>query len=355
METITTNLSTLDLANKLAENITKSGLSIFDEIPIGDATYWIPSSELEVLLNNKLVGIDLGSLPIKTRSKVVKTLICEALGYPVPKTFKKTQPRYIGQNFDVYTQKANNFQVWNEEISPSRRYVLVRPSKQNVIVKVKVVSGEMLSTLDRTGKLTQKYQARLVTGSEKTELVSSEDTALLKALVSNSNSILKTVSPTNYPNSNSLLPIETLYNKLKSIVGSSFPDAGSDQERNRGAALHKLVCEKLGYSTYKDDGRFPDVKHQLLEVKLQTSPTIDLGLFSPDSTSILDIRQIDGNRVRLCDVRYAVFYGVIEEGQVKITNFYLTTGEDFFSRFPQFQGKVLNSKLQIKLKKDFFE
>ncbi|PYE42686.1 hypothetical protein HUB98_23400 [Paenibacillus barcinonensis] len=189
METITTNLSTLDLANKLAENITKSGLSIFDEIPIGDATYWIPSSELEVLLNNKLVGIDLGSLPIKTRSKVVKTLICEALGYPVPKTFKKTQPRYIGQNFDVYTQKANNFQVWNEEISPSRRYVLVRPSKQNVIVKVKVVSGEMLSTLDRTGKLTQKYQARLVTGSDKTELVSSEDTALLKALVSNSNSI----------------------------------------------------------------------------------------------------------------------------------------------------------------------
>ncbi|WP_244213841.1 hypothetical protein [Paenibacillus barcinonensis] len=152
-----------------------------------------------------------------------------------------------------------------------------------------------------------------------------------------------------------MLPIETLYNKLKSIVGSSFTDAGSDQERNRGAALHKLVCKKLGYSTYKDDGRFPDVKHQLLEVKLQTSPTIDLGLFSPDSTSILDIRQIDGNRVRLCDVRYAVFYGVIEEGQVKITNFYLTTGEDFFSRFPQFQGKVLNSKLQIKLKKDFFE
>ena len=45
--------------------------------------------------------------------------------------------------------------------------------------------------------------------------------------------------------------------------------------------LHSLACSALGYSNYKDDGKFPDIKHQLIEVKLQTSPTIDLGLFLP--------------------------------------------------------------------------
>ena len=40
----------------------------------------------------------------------------------------------------------------------------------------------------------------------------------------------------------------------------------------------------LGYSRYEDKGQFPDIRHQLLEVKLQTSPTIDLGLVLPSST-----------------------------------------------------------------------
>ena len=77
-----------------------------------------------------------------------------------------------------------------------------------------------------------------------------------------------------------------------------FVNAGFDQERNRGAALHALVCKALGYAGYQDDGQFPDVRHQLLEVKLQTSPTIDLGLVRPDSTEPLDVPQIAGNIIR---------------------------------------------------------
>jgi hypothetical protein len=110
----------------------------------------------------------------------------------------------------------------------------------------------------------------------------------------------------------------------------------------------------LGYSSYADDGRFPDVRQQLLEVKLQTSPTIDLGLVTPDSTAPLDIPTINNIQVRHCDVRYALFYAEIDRGQVAITNVYLTSGENFFSRFPKFGGKVLNKKLQIPLPSDFF-
>lgn len=138
-------------------------------------------------------------------------------------------------------------------------------------------------------------------------------------------------------------------------MGFRFTDRGNDQERNRGAELHRLVCQCLGYLSYQDDGQFPDVRHQLLEVKLQTSPTIDLGLVLPSSSEALGIPLTDGTQVRHCDVRYAVFYATNERGRITLTNLFLTTGEVFFSRFPQFQGKILNKKLQIPLPTDFFD
>ncbi|WP_260580792.1 hypothetical protein [Sphingopyxis sp. PET50] len=54
-------------------------------------------------------------------------------------------------------------------------------------------------------------------------------------------------------------------------------------------------------------------------------------------------------------MRYAIFSGITDGATVTLTHFYLTTGERFFSRFPQFQGRVLNKKLQIPLPSDFFD
>jgi len=96
------------------------------------------------------------------------------------------------------------------------------------------------------------------------------------------------------------------------------------------------------------------VRHQLLEVKLQTSQTIDLGLVCPDSKDALDVPRIKGKQIRHCDVRYALFYATIDGEDVILTHLFLTTGEEFFTRFPQFQGKVLNRKLQIPLPPGFF-
>ena len=140
--------------------IRKSGLSIYDPVEVGDPDLWIPAPELEKLLDKELRGISLAGLPVRTRSKVVKEHVCMALGYPVPTRFTKTKPRFPGQFFDTYTQKSNNLQVWNEQIAPTRRYVLIRVTPDNVICRVKVVSGDTLALLDTTGTLTQKYQAR---------------------------------------------------------------------------------------------------------------------------------------------------------------------------------------------------
>src|SRR5205807_3535591 len=104
------------------------------------------------------------------------------------------------------------------------------------------------------------------------------------------------------------LPINVLHAAICKLLGKSFVDPGRDQERNRGGFLHDAVCKCLEGSAWADNGQFPDIREQLLEVKLQTSPTIDLGLVCPDSTEPIG----DMPEFRHCDVRYAVFYAAIE-------------------------------------------
>jgi hypothetical protein len=107
--------------------------------------------------------------------------------------------------------------------------------------------------------------------------------------------------------------------------------------------LHEAVCLALGMKDKSDTGTCPDVVEQLLEVKLQTSPTIDLGLVSSDDESPLD----DMPGIRHCDVRYAVFYGTSNGEWVQIQHLVLCEGKDFFKYFQRFEGKVVNAKLQI--------
>lgn len=342
-------------AEQYIEAIRESGLSIYDDIEVGDENLWIPLDILEHLLNEGLVGVSLGGFPLRTRSKIVKSKVCKCLGYPVPSSFKKCQPRFLGQQFDTYAQKSINLQIWNEAIEGTRRYVIIKIGSNDVIEKVKVVTGADISILDTTGTLTQKYQARLEPGQEKHELVSASDTERLKSLLMTVPlKSLSNTSPLNDPAVGGVLPIKEVFDRLTVVVGQSFADAGIDQDRNRGAELHKKVCKVLGYTDYYDDGQFPDIKNQLLEIKLQTSPTIDLGLVEPSSVQPIGLARIGGTIVRHCDVRYVIFYANTDGRRVTLTHLFVTTGEDFFSRFRQFKGKVLNKKLQIHLPSDFF-
>lgn len=343
------------LAQQIKNNIMNHELTIYDEIEVGDTDFWFPANEMEYLLTAQLAGCNLNGLALRTRSKVVKTQVCEALGYPVPKSFKKTQPRFLCQKFDVYTQKSNNLQIWNEEISPSRRYVLIRISESDLITQVKVVTGDILAKLDTTGKLTQKYQARYSSAHiEPSKLLSLNDTEFIQSITQEYNNFNEFTSPASDPQEEELMPIDLIFNKLKPIVGKTIPYIGATQERNRGGYLHKLICEALGYNQFRDNGEFPDVKHQLLEVKLQTSQTIDLGLFLPSNTEPLDIPQIKNQPIHMSDVRYAIFFGNVINNEILINHFYLVTGQDFFYHFTQFGGKKINKKLQIPLPATFW-
>lgn len=325
------------MLSEYVDAIRKSGLTIYDSLAEHPGLF-IPNSDLEAILNTGLTGQRLNH-PLRTRSKVVKRLVCQSLGYPVPSTFSKSKPRFPGQNFDTYVQKANNLQIWNEDVSPSRRYVIVRLDCEDYITKVRVVSGEVVSELDTTGTLTQKFQARSRNPVNQSTLASSSDTDVIAGLIRNK---------TQFPN---LMPIESVFQRLKSLVGTTLHNVGMDQERNRGGELHRAISKCLGVPVHFDSGQFPDVIDQLLEVKLQTSPTIDLGLVCPDSTgTVAGVPEI-----RHCDVRYAVFYGTVHNDRVHLDHAVVVTGRDFFTFFQRFGGKVLNKKLQIPLPDDFFD
>jgi len=143
--------------------LSKSGKTIYDSLR-ESPEYFLPAGDLELILKNGLLGLDL-NYPLRTRSKVLKSKICEILGYPVPTSFTKSKPRFPGQDFNTYVQKSNNLQIWNEEIVPTRRYVIIRLDESSRVTGVRVATGEILARLDTTGTLTKKYQARAVNPS----------------------------------------------------------------------------------------------------------------------------------------------------------------------------------------------
>jgi len=299
------------------------------------------------------MGLDL-NYPLRTRSKILKSRICEILGYPVPTCFKRSKPRFPGQDFDTYIQKSNNLQIWNEKIVPTRRYVIIRLDDSSHVTGVRVVTGEILERLDTTGTLTKKYQAKSREPVTASVLVSQSDAyGVHDAIAAIPNRTLKLEQSGGRElvlDFSRFLPVDALYRRLLKLMGKRLSDPGLDQERSRGAVLHKAVSEVLGMSEYGDTGRFPDVMEQLLEIKLQTAPTIDLGLVSPDDSTSLDFLPC----VRHCDVRYAVFYGEVVGAEVRLDHLVLTRGADFFSFFQRFEGKVVNAKLQFPLPRDFF-
>src|SRR5262245_26734618 len=138
--------------------LAQSGKTIYDLLH-DSPEFFLPAPDLEAVLRAGLVGLDL-NYPLRTRSKVLKSKICEILGYPIPKSFTKSKPRFPGQDLDTYIQKSNNLQIWNDEIVPTRRYVIIRLDAKSCVTSVRLITGEVLAKLDPTGTLTKKYQAK---------------------------------------------------------------------------------------------------------------------------------------------------------------------------------------------------
>lgn len=331
--------------------VAASGLTIYDSLEDHpDLVFSL--AVLESHLRTELIGLRLPG-EIRTRSKLAKSRVACALGYPVPPAFRRIQPRFPGQNLDVHVQRANNLQIWNEELVPQRRHVVLRVDEEAVVTAVRVVDGETLARLDTTGTLTRKYQASRLAGRRGTLLVTEQDTALFEALLAPvdalSRETLSDLDPLHPPEPAKVLSIRALFANLQALRGIRV-QRGELQERNRGAALQRHVCDLLGLPRYADHGQFPDIPCQALEVKAQSSRTVDLGLVTPASTE--EARGLAG--LRHSDVRYCVAELEPRDNEFEITEVVLATGERFFEEFRAFEGLRQNQKLQMHLPLDFF-
>src|SRR5207245_592888 len=123
------------------------------------------------------------------------------------------------------------------------------------------------ANFDRTGTLTHKYQAKSRAPVAGSILVSAQDSSnVMTRLLGPKQSVSKAanelaVGPR--PDVSNFLPITSLFSLLNTLVGTVIANPGIDQERNRGAALHELICGKIGGCQFADTGQFPDVVDQL--------------------------------------------------------------------------------------------
>ncbi|MBM7366342.1 hypothetical protein [Gordonia hydrophobica] len=325
-------------------------LSLYDPPATADSNLFYTPAELEALLRAELVGrTELAGLAVKTRAVLAKSMVCSTLGYVPPKSFKRVNPRLPHPAVDVYAQQADNLQIWNEEVDAERRYVIL-VLDESQILDVRVIPGADLAQFDKTGKLTSKFQASRIadTGSK---LVSETDTENFVARLAPTSQADTSGSPISQPHAGSVLPVREVYERLVEMVGSTYSDPGIVQERNRGTVVHREACERLGVGGFADNGQFPDILSQLVEVKLQLARTVDLGLELPDSDTPLASAN---GLLEVRDVRYAIFYGTRDGVEFTIDSLVVVTGADFFEEFRQFGGLTSNKKLQLRLPASFW-
>lgn len=116
----------------------------------------------------------------------------------------------------------------------------------------------------------------------------------------------------NAPADSSLLfTLEELAALLQPLMDIEAPrDAGNRilEVRPKGHWFEFEVAKCLGYHYPPGAGLFPDLRHQLLEVKHHTgkSVTIDFGRHHPGSEEVLDARWNEKVRARVCDIRYLI-------------------------------------------------
>lgn len=343
--------SSEQLDDTVADAIRRSGTTIYSPASAVDSATYYDIKSLEARLRQNLQGLKLDQ-PLRTRSKVAKAAVASAMGYPVPASFSKTHPRFPAQNLDIFVQKSTNLQIWNEEIDPERRYAIIQVDESDAVTTVRVVTGEALAMLDKTGTLTSKFQAARAEGRQGSKLVSQSDTPAFLSALRPADSIRHPPAAHHPPTAGNILTAAAVYERLLGLVGSTFEDPGITNERGRGTILQRLACSQLGLDGYAEAGQFPDVLSQALEVKLQLSPTVDLGLVSPDSSA--PAAEV-GHGLSHSDCRYAVFYGTRSGDRIRLTDVVVATGQDFFSEFRRFEGLVQNRKLQIPLPAGFFD
>lgn len=259
-------------------------------------------------------------LTLKTRTdgSNIRKLVAQTLSrFPLPEPCSEGEfavvpdkgiPRLLLEFVDTYIVTSGdsyNLQVWNRfPASPSVlveyadgdpllsndvRFVFVRVDvAYQTIRSVVVLTPDYIEArFGRFGKPTIKHQL-IITPTARERILARTPPMLLHAdtpaidpllgrqLLTGAASMHQTPIP------GRVVPLCVLGPALATqLIGTRLDQAST---KTRGQALETVVGNLLGYRIGGSDllaGGYPDIRSQLLEVKVQDSPTVDLGRFSP--------------------------------------------------------------------------
>ena len=266
----------------------------------------------------KLIASVLEKHPLPKLAQAGHYEIVPPKGKGIPKITREFIDTYI-----VTSGSSYNLQVWNRIPAVDTLYesgenlkctdvkfVFVRINMEdNTISSIVILTPSYIENkFGKFGKPTIKQQL-LISGKIRKKIIDSESKIIIykdskKIATYVRNDYLKPIAGmTDEPIIENLFSIELLHEVVANkLIGFKLPTAAT---KNRGQALEKKVLELLGYEIKDSDllcGDFPDIRNQLLEVKVQDSPTVDLGKFSPEKEEIITK---DSNFTTF-DVRYLI-------------------------------------------------
>lgn len=224
---------------------------------------------------------------------------------------KKGVPKILLEYVDTYIVTSGttyNLQVWNRNPSSSSvqveyidgttlqsnevRFVLVKIDMvQKKIETVVVLTPQyIVDNFGKFGKPTIKSQL-IISSKFRQSILNSTDKILFYpdelGEKLNFNNLDK-FSIHDEPTIDSLLPMESIKEIiLKKIIGLEIPPSST---KNRGQLLENIFAKALGYKLKENEslaGGYPDIRNQALEIKLQDSPTVDLGKYSPEFEELI--------------------------------------------------------------------
>lgn len=229
----------------------------------------------------------------------------EAVEYEIVPPKQKGVPSFLREYIDTYivTSGVNyNLQVWNRNPNSSSvqvdlkngetllasdvRFVLGKINADEIIESIVIMTPEYIENrFGKFGKPTVKQQL-IISNKKREEILKKHsmivaDTNISVDLLDNENNMV--VGDVNIKDEpERVLPIETINQQVtEKLLGEKLDISLSTKQR--GQQLERMVAYQLGYKRLHEglEGGYPDIRNQMLEVKVQDSPTIDLGRYSP--------------------------------------------------------------------------
>lgn len=229
----------------------------------------------------------------------------EAVEYEIVPPKHKGVPSFLREYIDTYivTSGVNyNLQVWNRNPNSSSvqvdlkngetllasdvRFVLGKINEDEIIESIVIMSPEYIENkFGKFGKQTVKQQL-IISNRKREEIINKHgmiiaDTNIPANLLDQENStVVGDVTIKDEPEK--VLPIETIDQQITEKLLGERLDI-SLPTKQKGQQLERIVAYQLGYKKLQEglEGGYPDIRNQMLEVKVQDSPTIDLGRYSP--------------------------------------------------------------------------